>query len=146
MKPMHNLKYLKPYRNQLRNNATSAEAMLWTFLSNKKVGGFKFRRQHSIDKYIVDFYCPALKLAIELDGQIHEQPAIIEHDLERTQILHKFDIHILRFENRMVFENTEHIIEEILQYAHNSPPYQGGGYFGLNSATYFGVFVPVISV
>ena len=98
-------------RKILRNHSTSAEAVLWRLLKNKQIEGLKFRRQHSIGPYIVDFYCPALKLAIELDGDVHNRQ--LEHDEQRTCYLQKNNIEVLRFENRTVFENAELIIDEI---------------------------------
>ena len=98
-------------RKILRNHSTSAEATLWRLLKNKQIDGLKFRRQHSIGPYIVDFYCPALRLAIELDGEVHSRQ--LEHDEQRTYYLQKNGIEVLRFENRTVFENAELIIDEI---------------------------------
>jgi hypothetical protein len=60
-----------PYRKKLRNHSTYTEVLFWNRIKGRKVGGLKFRRQHGIGKYIVDFYCPEIKLAIELDGLIH---------------------------------------------------------------------------
>ena len=56
-------------RNSLRNNSTAAESTLWKVLRNKQIEGLRFRRQHSIGPYIMDFYCPEIKLCIELDGE-----------------------------------------------------------------------------
>ena len=67
----HNLNTVKYRRRSLRRKLTLAEAVLWDLLKNKKLDGRKFRRQHSIDKYIVDFYCPSERLAVELDGEHH---------------------------------------------------------------------------
>jgi very-short-patch-repair endonuclease len=68
----HNRPELKEVRKKLRNQATPAEAALWKLLSGKKCGGLKFRRQHSVGPYILDFYCPEAKLAIEVDGNAHD--------------------------------------------------------------------------
>jgi very-short-patch-repair endonuclease len=68
---IHNRVELKPFRKKLRNNSTSAEATLWTYLKNRQLEGRKFRRQHSIGNYIADFYCPEEQLVIELDGEGH---------------------------------------------------------------------------
>jgi len=114
MAPLHNQKYLKPIRKYLRNNSTSAEATLWNMLKNKQVGDYKFRRQHSIGKYIVDFYCPPLQLAIELDGEPHADLINIARDAERDEFLNQHGIEVLRYENRWVFEYPNVIIEEIL--------------------------------
>lgn len=89
---INNLPYLKTFRCKLRNNLKPAEAKLWTYLQRKQLDGRKFRRQHSIGNYIVDFYCPSERLAIELDGQGHYTPAGQEYDTERTMFLNQFGI------------------------------------------------------
>jgi very-short-patch-repair endonuclease len=68
---IHNVKQLKERRKQLRNSLTSAEAKLWGLLKDSQLENRKFRRQHSVGPYILDFYCPSEKLCIELDGEIH---------------------------------------------------------------------------
>ena len=77
-KAVSNLKDKKELRRLLRNNATPAEKRLWKALQGKQLDGFKFRRQHSIDRYILDFFCPSANLCIELDGQNHYTPEAIE--------------------------------------------------------------------
>ena len=110
-----NKKELKLFRTNLRLNLTSAEARLWTYLKNKQVGGLKFRRQHSIDDIIVDFYCPELLLAIELDGDYHYHGLKSEMDYERDkQLFERYGIRVLRFENHIVFDNPDAIILAIL--------------------------------
>jgi len=89
------------------------EVQLWKLLKNKQVEDLKFRRQHSIENYIVDFYCPELKLAIELDGQYHASYAMQTLDQERNIQIQKFGITVLRFENKVVFEQPEEIINQI---------------------------------
>jgi len=111
---IHNNPKFKEIRKKLRNNTTSAEAVLWTILKKRQVGGLKFRRQHSVGKYIIDFYCPEINLAIELDGKIHLHPDQRNRDLKREEFLFKQGIQVLRFENRIVFENPNEIIEEVL--------------------------------
>ena len=71
---LFNRKSLKFFRSSVRNKSTSAEAELWNILKSKKFNAKKFRRQHSIGNYIVDFYCASEKLVIELDGNPHNQP------------------------------------------------------------------------
>ncbi len=112
-KPKHNNKFLKEYRKELRNNLTSAEARLWMILKNKQLEGRKFRRQHSIDNFIVDFYCPSEKLVIELDGQVHYNPVSENKDFERDFVLKKYEISVLRFENKMIFKEPEIVINTI---------------------------------
>jgi very-short-patch-repair endonuclease len=116
MSKLHNQKNLKPIRKALRNHTTSAEATLWTMLKNKQVGGYKFRRQHSIGKYVVDFYCPEIKLVIELDGEPHADLLNIARDAERDEFISQYGITVLRYENRWVFEYPEVIKQEILEF------------------------------
>lgn len=104
----------KCYRKTLRNNSTSAEAVFWSFLKNKQVDGYKFRRQFGIDHYILDFYCPEVKLAIELDGAVHFSAMAVEKDEIRTEYLsRKHGITLMRFENREVFDHPHWMIELI---------------------------------
>lgn len=112
-KPKHNDKFLKKYRKELRNNLTTAEARLWAMLKNKQLEGRKFRRQHSIDNYIVDFYCPAEKLVIELDGQAHYNILAERKDNERDIKLKSYGIKVLRFENKLVFIQPEIVLNAI---------------------------------
>jgi len=110
---LHNRKRLKQFRKNLRNNLTPAEAKLWKVIQRSQLEGRKFRRQHSIGNFIVDFYCPQEKLAIELDGQGHFTVSGSESDCKRDQYLKNLNITVLRFENKKVFENIELVLEEI---------------------------------
>jgi very-short-patch-repair endonuclease len=110
---INNLIYLKPYRKKLRNNLTPAEASLWKLLQGKKLEGKKFRRQHSVGNYILDFYCPSQKLAIELDGSHHFSEEYISKDAIRTHYLNSQGIKVIRFENKLVFDKTDWVIDEI---------------------------------
>lgn len=99
-------------RRELRQALTPAEAVLWRLLKGQQLEGLKFRRQHSVGPYILDFYCPALKLAIELDGASHACRE--EYDGQRTSYLSETaGITVLRFENRVMFENPEQIFREV---------------------------------
>lgn len=111
---IHNRKHLESFRKDLRNNSTSAEAFLWKYLSKSQLEGRKFRRQHSIGNYIVDFYCPKEKLIIELDGEVHNQPKAIEYDEERTKYLNNLGFVVIRFENKMVFDHLPSVLKEII--------------------------------
>jgi leucyl-tRNA synthetase len=108
-----NLPHLKSFRRELRKNLTPAEAKLWTCLKEKQLDGRKFRRQHSVGGYILDFYCPSENLAIELDGEGHNQANVIDYDVERTLFIEQFGIKVLRFENKLVFDQNENVLEEI---------------------------------
>ena len=110
---LFNRKYLKSFRSSLRNKSTSAEAELWNILKAKNFNGRKFRRQHSIGNYIVDFYCAKEKLVIELDGNPHGEYHKIEKDEKRDQYLQGLGLSILRFENRLVFQEPEFVKNEI---------------------------------
>ena len=111
----HNRSELKTIRKVLRNNLTSAEATLWKALQNSQLDGRKFRRQHSVGKYVVDFYCPAERLAVELDGQRHFTVSGEAADVERTLFLQNISVRVVRFENKMVFEQIEFVLEAIRQ-------------------------------
>jgi restriction endonuclease S subunit/very-short-patch-repair endonuclease len=115
-KNLSNLPYLKTFRKELRNNLTPAEAAFWKLVQNKKLEGRKFRRQHSVANYILDFYCPSEKLAIELDGQGHFEASQAEYDYERDLFLKHCGIKVLRFENKEVFENTEAVLAHIKEH------------------------------
>jgi len=110
---LHNLKCLKDTRRHLRRNMTVAELIVWSVLKDKKLCGRKFRRQHSIGYYIVDFYCPAEKLVIELDGQQHYTPEGVEKDKDRDKHLNLMNIKVLRFENKQVINNLTDVLKVI---------------------------------
>ena len=108
-----NTSTVKNFRRKLRSNSTPAEAALWNILKEKKIAGLQFRRQFSIGNFILDFYCPKLKLAIELDGNYHDFVDI--KDLERDKYLaDNFGIQTIRFENKTVFQQPETIVNNIL--------------------------------
>ena len=109
----YNLKRLKPYRKNLRNNSTSAEAELWRHLKNRQLEGRKFRRQFSVHLYILDFFCPEENLCIELDGHDHFTEEGRIKDEERDTKLKLQGITVLRFENSGVWNNLQGILEEI---------------------------------
>jgi len=113
VKNLNNLPYLKTFRKKLRNNLTPAEAALWKLLQKKQLDGRKFRRQHSVVNYILDFYCPAEKLAIELDEQGHFEASQAEYDNDRDLFLKHCGIKVLRFENKWIWENTEGLLQAI---------------------------------
>src|SRR5947209_5462523 len=107
---IHNIPEQKEFRIRLRKNLTSAEATLWKILKSSKFEGRKFRRQHSVGKYVLDFYCPAERLAIELDGEAHADDLSRIHDRKRETFLNAQGLKILRFENKFVFEELEYML------------------------------------
>lgn len=110
---IHNRKYLKLRRKNLRNNLTSAEATLWRYLKKSQLKGRKFRRQHSICNYIVDFYCPREKLVVELDGEHHFSSSGYQSDTIRDEFLAKLNIVVLRFENDELFHDIDSVLAKI---------------------------------
>ncbi|MBE0571277.1 MAG: endonuclease domain-containing protein [Ignavibacteriaceae bacterium] len=108
-----NRKELKDKRKHLRNNPTQAEAFLWGYLKNSQFEGRKFRRQSSINNFIVDFYCPEEGLVIELDGDFHFNEKAIKDDEIRTQKLEEEGLKVIRFENQEVLLNLDNVLSEI---------------------------------
>jgi len=109
----HDKPELKNIRKALRQKLTPAEAFLWRHLQQKKLEGKKFRRQHSIENYIVDFYCASEKLIVELDGEVHNNAIAQEKDEIRDARLRHLGFTVLRFENQMVFQHLESVLQEI---------------------------------
>ena len=99
-------------RKTLRSNATNAEQVLWQRVKAKQLGA-KFRRQYSVDAYVLDFYAPRSKLAIEVDGDSHFTTAATQYDEERTIYVKQFGIEVLRFTNLEIFENIEGVLDAI---------------------------------
>lgn len=108
-----NSSLLKENRKFLRNNMVNAEIVMWRQLRNKQIDNCRFRRQYSIGRFIVDFYCPELKLAIEIDGDTHIQGNNPEYDKERQKIIESLEINFLRFTNSEVYHNMEYVLETI---------------------------------
>ncbi|MFZ5628268.1 MAG: endonuclease domain-containing protein [Spirochaetota bacterium] len=98
---------------ELRRAATEAEAVLWNFLRDRKLNGLKFRRQHRIDRMILDFYCAEKKLCVEVDGSIHETPDQQLIDAERTTSLMNRGIRVLRFKNDAVVNDIGSVLASI---------------------------------
>jgi very-short-patch-repair endonuclease len=102
----------------LRKEMTSSEKLMWQVLRRNNVKGFYFRRQHPIGRYIADFYCHNAKLVIELDGDVHDSEEAKERDANRTAVIEKYGIKVIRFSNGDVFKNTQFVVEEIEKYLH----------------------------
>ncbi len=99
--------------NHLRKNMTEAESVLWEELRNKKMLGFKFRRQHPISIYIADFYCHKLKLIIEVDGKFHDNKEQQKLDLNRSKELEFQGLKIIRFSNNDVLNDLPKVLKKI---------------------------------
>ncbi len=111
MPKVYNLKKYKRMRRKLRKNMTEEEVILWAYLKNKQIK-YKFRRQVSVGKYIVDFYCPSKKLAIELDGSQHAIEKK-DYDKQRTQYLRSKGIKVIRYWNDEIRYNLDGVYEDI---------------------------------
>ncbi|MCS6883595.1 MAG: DUF559 domain-containing protein [Chloroflexaceae bacterium] len=104
---------------ELRKTMTDAEQLLWQSLRCKQLDGFRFRKQHPIERYVLDFYCPSARLAIEIDGGQHYTPEGLARDAERTAWLHALGIRILRFTNHDVLSNLESVLSTIWETLHS---------------------------
>ncbi|MBS4034045.1 MAG: DUF559 domain-containing protein [Ignavibacterium sp.] len=109
----YNKKELKETRRLLRKNQTYTEKIVWMYLRNRQMDGYKFRRQYSVDNFVIDFYCPKLKLAIEIDGSIHNEPDQKEYDFKRQEHLETFGINFLRLTNEEIDGNPNKAFEKI---------------------------------
>ena len=106
-------------RRELRERSTNPEQLLWEVLRNRRLAGFKFRRQYSIDRFIVDFVCLEAKLIVELDGDYHDY--VIERDLARQRILESFGYRVARFWNEDVDEDLDAVVIAILRWLEATP-------------------------
>ncbi|WP_019487914.1 endonuclease domain-containing protein [Kamptonema formosum] len=113
MTKLYNKTSEKLKRQQLRREMTKAEKLLWEKLKSQQLENCKFRRQYSVDKFVIDFYSPEIKLAIEVDGDSHFQDGAIEYDAERQTFIESVGINFLRFTNDEVYHNLEGVIEVI---------------------------------
>lgn len=93
---------------------TEAEVVLWNRLRKSKIKEYRFRPQHPINKFIVDFYCHEALLVVELDGEVHKDKVVAEHDEGRELEIEKLGITIIRFSNKEVFEDPDKVIEVIV--------------------------------
>jgi very-short-patch-repair endonuclease len=108
-----NIEPLKPRRKSLRTKSTQAEKILWERLRDSKLG-YKFFRQYSVEGYVTDFYCPKIRLAVELEGKIHTKADQKLYDKNRFRYLEAFDIKIIRFQNEEIYLHIGDVIENIL--------------------------------
>jgi very-short-patch-repair endonuclease len=118
---------LLPYARGMRQQPTPPERALWMALRAGQIDGLKFRRQAVLGRYIADFYCPAVRLVVEVDGATHTDPAV---DRDRTKWLRSQRISVLRFWNNEVMINLPGVLATISEVAATpppSPPARGGG-------------------
>ena len=97
---------------QLRQNLTPAEKMVWDALKSRQLNGLKFRSQHPIESFVVDFYCPQHRFVIELDGAVHDQQG--EYDAARTEKLNHLGYRVIRFDNRDVMSDLSRVLQQIV--------------------------------
>lgn len=114
-------KNLKTLARELRKNMTDAERRLWSKIRRKQLKGCQFYRQKNIGDYIVDFYCPAAKLIVELDGGQHYSEKYREKDEARDKFLSGLGFKVLRFSNSDALKNIEGVVEEIYKHLGNPP-------------------------
>ena|SRR3989338_5262248 len=102
-----------PYRRKLRRDLTPAEKLFWSKVSNRQFYNLKFRKQHGVANYIVDFYCPEKKLIIEIDGDTHASEKDIENDKKRDKYIASLGYVIIRYHNQDVRKNIEGVFEDL---------------------------------
>jgi very-short-patch-repair endonuclease len=101
---------LLPHAQHMRANPTPAAKLLWERLRNKQLG-VKFRREHAIGRYLVDFYCSQARLAIELDGLHHQEQRL--YDEERTMLIEEHGVRVIRFSNEEVLSDADDVVRRI---------------------------------
>lgn len=116
MTELFNKSNLRKKRRLLRQNSTKAENILWSRLRAKRFFDIKFRRQYSVGGFVVDFYCPKLKLAIEIDGDSHIGDEAEEYDRARQKYIESAGIRFLRFTNNNIYYNLESVLNSISEF------------------------------
>jgi very-short-patch-repair endonuclease len=109
---VNNVKSRKIFRKRLRNCATWAEKRLWQEIKHSELG-YKFRRQHGVNNFVLDFYCPKLKLAIELDGEVHNFYGRKQRDYERDKKINRLGVYVIRIKNDEVYNDIEKVLKKI---------------------------------
>ena len=100
-------------RRKLRQHQTNAEELAWRFLRNRQMLGYKFKRQYSVNHFVIDFYCPELKLAVEIDGGSHINPEQQKKDVIRQKYLEAFHIKFVRIKDEELFSNSNKAFSKI---------------------------------
>ena len=109
---LFNVTNLKPRRQSLRGKSTQAEKILWERLRKENLG-YKFFRQSSLEGYVMDFYCPVKRLAIEIEGSIHHRSDVNRYDTYRFRYLQAFNIKILKFSNQDIYTQIGKVLKTI---------------------------------
>jgi very-short-patch-repair endonuclease len=110
----------------LRSDTTHAEDVLWQALRGQGLPGLRFRRQHAIGRVILDFYCPSVRLAIEVDGAVHDDPSQMDRDQARTEALAALGIRVIRFRNEEVAQQLPSVLARIRQATAAQPQPRAG--------------------
>jgi very-short-patch-repair endonuclease len=121
MTKIYNRTVEKNNRKILRKNMPKAEVILWSRLKGKRLDGYKFRRQFSVAQFVVDFYCPRLKLAIEVDGDSHFSEGSELSDKARQDFIESFGISFLRFTNKEIYGNLDEVLSKIEDFIQKKP-------------------------
>jgi very-short-patch-repair endonuclease len=119
MPQVYNKKPLEERRRNLRKQQTEAERIFWNIVRDRKFNNLKFRRQFSVGQYILDFYCPEIGLAIEIDGGQHAND--IEHDRMRTEFINRLGIKVVRFWNNDITKNSSGVYDELTRIVATPP-------------------------
>ena len=122
-------------RRELRQNATRSEELLWSYVRREQRVGTKIKRQYSVQGFVVDFYAPSVKLAIEVDGASHDLPLAKGRDAVRQKMIEEYHIQFLRFSDKEIFDDLDRVLQDIdntikklQQQKQQLPsPYQGEG-------------------
>lgn len=112
-------KLLKPLARQMRHEPTTAEDRLWERIRNRRVNNLKFRRQHAIERFIVDFYCAEARLIIEVDGEVHQYSQ--EEDAVRQEYLEGLGLKVIRFTNNEIANQLEDSVQKIVRSINKNP-------------------------
>ncbi len=109
--PPHLWEKLKPVAREMRHSPTAAEKILWEHLRDRRLDGYKFRRQHAMERFVVDFYCSEANLVVEVDGTIHQYTA--EEDAIRQEFLEAQGLQVMRFRNEEVLSDLRSVLDTI---------------------------------
>ena len=112
MTKLYNKRKFQEFRAELRGRMTKSEALLWKYIKNDSLG-FRFRRQHGIGNYIVDFYCPKLKLVIEVDGFTHAEEEVFAKDQRKEKFIIENNMILKRYSSDQIFNNLDNTLMDI---------------------------------